>query len=307
MEFCEFVQVIKEEVEELCGDGTELMIHEIQGNNGTVQTGIGIKKEGASEAAVVSLNDYYRRCMEGELTASSAAEEICQAAAAYEIPVLQGLALESFETVKDRIVYQLADRSRNRKLLEDIPHIPYCNLEIIFYLLLETEGGGLMTALIRNCHMAGWETDADTLYWLAGENTPRLLPLSINSLGEFVKEISRKTPEDDYNAAVFENLPGKKYKSPLYVMTNREGIRGAAAVLYKGALKSFAKKRGSDLIILPSSVHEVLLLPYTDGTDFRQLKDMVECVNRTEVSEEEVLSDHVYLYSRKEDKVSLAC
>lgn len=77
-------------------------------------------------------------------------------------------------------------------------------------------------------------------------------------------------------------------------------------MLYEGILKDFAAVLEYDLIILPSSVHEVLLVPYEEDLCMEELKEMVRHINRTEVAKEEVLSDNVYCYSRKTDKISIA-
>jgi hypothetical protein len=45
-------------------------------------------------------------------------------------------------------------------------------------------------------------------------------------------------------------------------MTNDRASHGAAAVLYENVLKQFADGIDRDLFILPSSIHELLLVPY---------------------------------------------
>ena len=66
--------------------------------------------------------------------------------------------------------------------------------------------------------------------------------------------------------------------------------------------------REQDLIILPSSIHEVMLLPYTQNTsDLKQLQSIVEYINQTMISEHDFLSDNVYLFDHKSQQLSLAC
>ena len=74
---------------------------------------------------------------------------------------------------------------------------------------------------------------------------------------------------------------------------------------YQGeTIKEFASKVGSDLYIIPSSVHEVLLLPNNIEYDKDYLTDLVKEVNSGELSTEDILSDHVYYYSRKDDAIT---
>ena len=62
----------------------------------------------------------------------------------------------------------------------------------------------------------------------------------------------------------------------------------------------------ADLVILPSSIHEVLLIPYEPNISFQELTNMVSHINRAEVPIEDRLSDQVYLYSRNLDSVVIA-
>ena len=91
---------------------------------------------------------------------------------------------------------------------------------------------------------------------------------------------------------------------PIYVLTNSTGRYGAAAMLYTGKIRELADSTGSDLVILPSSLHEFLLVP--DLEEKRQTyRETVGGVNRTVLEPEEVLSDNIYLYSREKDAVEL--
>ena len=91
----------------------------------------------------------------------------------------------------------------------------------------------------------------------------------------------------------------------MYVMTNTRGINGAACLLYKNALARFAQKLKQDLFLLPSSVHEVILVPKSDILKKEDLSEMVREINKTEVSPKEVHSDTVYVYDRLSDQLIL--
>ena len=93
--------------------------------------------------------------------------------------------------------------------------------------------------------------------------------------------------------------------APMYVLSNRTRVQGASCILYPNILKDFAAAVKSDFYILPSSVHEVILLPVQGDEDEEGLKRMVCEVNETQVEREEVLSDSVYYYSREREKLSI--
>ena len=85
------------------------------------------------------------------------------------------------------------------------------------------------------------------------------------------------------------------YEPPMYVVSNKSSMRGASAVLDKKILEDIGRKHGTDtLIILPSSIHEVLVIPYEDGMDMDFMKNMVTEVNTTEVLPEDQLISDVY-------------
>ena len=88
-------------------------------------------------------------------------------------------------------------------------------------------------------------------------------------------------------------------------MSNQSGIYGAAAVLYEDVLKNFAFMEECDVVLLPSSIHEFLLLPYKDKLDMKKLKDMVEHINRADVPKTDILSDNIYLYSREKNLMTM--
>ena len=126
------------------------------------------------------------------------------------------------------------------------------------------------------------------LYEAARENTPRLLKARLGAMGDFLRE------EED---AGFLKGPG------LYVLTNREHQNGAASLLYEGMLKRCAKTCGGNFFVMPSSIHEVILMPYQSGVEVGQLKDIVREGNQTQVAPQEILSDSVYFYSQDRKKL----
>ena len=84
--------------------------------------------------------------------------------------------------------------------------------------------------------------------------------------------------------------------TPLYVMTNTSKVKGASAILNKKALAEFGRKHNTDkVVVLPSSVHEMLLVPYTEEIDIDTFSEMVEKVNNEEVDPTERLTDRAYI------------
>lgn len=141
------------------------------------------------------------------------------------------------------------------------------------------------------------------MYQLAEHNTPELLPIEIKSMDDVMREVLIKQMGEEGCEEVLEELEQIQGAPPLYVMSNISGINGASSMLTGGVLKEFADSQKADLVILPSSVHEVLLIPREEGLDFEELFQMVRSVNETTVPEVDRLSDQVYQYCREEEKI----
>ena len=84
------------------------------------------------------------------------------------------------------------------------------------------------------------------------------------------------------------------------VLTNTQGMHGAGALFYPDQLETIAQQMGTDFFVLPSSVHEVLILPDDGSQDLDSLQFMVREINRTEVAPEDRLSDFVYHYDAQD-------
>ena len=89
----------------------------------------------------------------------------------------------------------------------------------------------------------------------------------------------------------------------MYILSNQKGINGASCLLYENILLDFANQIRSDLYILPSSIHEIILIPYQKETTLQALIEMVRDINCTQVAPEEVLSDSVYRFSREKNAI----
>jgi hypothetical protein len=82
---------------------------------------------------------------------------------------------------------------------------------------------------------------------------------------------------------------------------------GAGVIFYPNMLKELADYHESDLFIIPSSVHETLIIPDTNMImDIESLRDMICEVNRTAVADEEILSDNLYVYDRENGSMFIA-
>ena len=201
------------------------------------------------------------------------------------------------------VVYKLISTSANEELLREIPHIPFLDLSIVFYLLFD-DGDTRFSSLVYNDQAIRWHLGAGELYALAGKNSLSLLPPLLRSMADVMRDMAAERMDEDTSQLFDHLLEEQRSSHPLYVLTNQAEFNGASCILYPGQLKNFADALESDLIVLPSSIHEVLITPDRDNSHYDSLSTMVSQINEEEVLREDRLSDHIYLYSRESGRLS---
>lgn len=269
--------------------GVTITKETIRKNNNVSLDAFIIRMPDVSGAPVVYLPPLYKTYRDG-----SSIDKIAQAILARlkkELPLSLELAEQarSLESARNKIAYRLISQKDNDELLKDIPWIPYLDLAVIFYLHLGVKDDKQITTIIHNHQADAWNLSPIQLYELARENTPKLCPSTIGRMDHILFGWDE---EDDTFAPCETGLP------TLYILSNQTGINGAVCMLYDGIIKDFADRIGSDLIILPSSIHEVLIVPDSHDQEYEIFRQMVRNVNAEDVPKEEVLSDEIYLYRR---------
>lgn len=193
---------------------------------------------------------------------------------------------KEFGIVRDRIFHKLINYEKNRKLLQDVPHVRWCDLAIVFYYAVDEKVLGRASILIHNNHIAMWEQTADSLFKIAQRNMKLCMPELLIPMRKLVEEMTGINLEQTDEVK-------------MYVLTNQAKLNGASAMLYSDKIAELADSLQSDLMILPSSVHEVLLLSDDSEQQYDFYRQMVEEVNTTQVEPEEILSFNLYRYSRE--------
>ena len=290
-----FMEKIRKGVSEYCGETCVVELSEIRKNNGIVYHGITVTAEDVNISPTLYVDDLYREYTEGK-TLGQIMEQVI---ARYEKHKVKGNIdlhfLMDFSWVKEHILYKLVGYEENREFLQEVPHIRYLDMALVFYCSILNDAFGSATVLVKNGFCRLWDVEAKDLLLLAEKNTPRILPEEILDMRKMLGQISDiGKPEPE-----LEEVPCR-----MYVLTNKQKQFGAVAILYPEVLKQFAEKMNSNLILLPSSVHEVILVPERDRCEIHTFQEMVREINRTQVDWEEVLTDSVYYYDRVKNQVT---
>lgn len=303
-----FLETVKQKLQQEFGSDYRLDIHSVPKNNGVTLDGLSIFAPDSRMAPTVYLNPYYEQFQQQSMSLDEICADIRHLFSINPPPACVSVGqLADFEEMRSKIMMKLIHTASNKELLTDVPHIPYLDLSIVFYLFLERNETGQMTALIHHNHISSWNIDERDLLRLAMINTPRCFPSQIRSMTDILKDIARQNLDTAPDEASLDRLFSEEDQVlPLYLLTNEQGIYGAVCMLYRNVLKNFANLLNRDLIIIPSSVHEVLLTPLEEGVSYEELNSMVITINQMEVSPEDQLSNHVYRYDRKSDRISIA-
>lgn len=275
-------------------ENTEISFNTVIKNNGLTLDGLVIVSPTSNISPTIYVNHYFEQYENGRDF-----EDIVNAIADVYTDALpkNNYDIQSFtewERVKDNIIYCLVNREKNAELLEKVPHREFLDLAIIYKCLVSiSDTDGCATIQIKNEHMEYWNMSESDLLTVAKENTPKKLKANLMNMFSAISGMLDFDTDIDLS------------QSPMFVLSNTFKLNGATAILYNNVLKEFADKIKSDLYILPSSIHETILLPVNENMRKEELKEMVECVNATQVAPEEVLSDNVYFYDRTKDEISL--
>lgn len=283
------ISEIKDAVILSLGSGYEVSIKKTLKNNGLELTGIMIRRKGDMVSPVIYI-DQFLELYESGASATAIAKKII---GIYTEKIMTGCpditSFTDFNSLKDKIIFQLVNTERNAALLKEIPSVPFLDFSIIFKILLLQTADEMITTTITNDYMAVWNVNKDTVYKAALANTPILQECVVTGMNDMLSELT---------GGIFSS------GSEFYVMTNQNTSCGCGCILYPHVLEDFSERVGMDFYILPSSIHEVLLVPGY-GNDSLSLIKIVGEVNRTVVEQEDFLSDNVYYYSRKNKKITI--
>ena len=294
MNYQEFLTTVQTQLSHRIESGVSMHIQSFTKNNGTKLDGLVILRPGRNVSPTIYLQPYYHRYLEG-VCLDEICEDILHSYRTHEPKEnFDTDSFTDFSRAGKQIVMRLVNYERNKELLKQVPYFRYLDLAVIFYCMLHADSDNQANILIHNEHLDYWKITKDELYELAKKNTPKLLMPQLTPMASILEEMHMMTDTD-----LTENTP------PLYVLTNQYRTNGAAVMLYEGLLQEVSGHMKSDLIILPSSIHEVLLLAVDESEheNMTHYNDMVKEVNECQLPDEEILSDHAYYYSRKSNLV----
>ena len=259
-----------------------------------IQDGLMMQNKDSGQIPVVYLDELYEFYINNDLSVEEAADKVVEVYNSTSGPEVLDLdKYRNWENARDSITIRVMNTKLNRKYLEDAVYEIYLDLAIVYYITYITDDGEIYRCKVLEKLLDGWGIDAEVLKETAVENTKRMLGIRVQEIHEaLINAAGIRDSETIDKITEYEGIP-------MFVLTNNYSVYGAANMFIDEVLKSIAEIFDTDIYIIPSSVHEVLIIPKNDMYTKDEINDMIKNVNLNVLAPEDILSDHVYVYSKE--------
>ncbi|WP_432631257.1 DUF5688 family protein [Brotaphodocola sp.] len=332
MDYKEFLETVTQNLHHALGESCRIDVCPLQKNNGVTLDGIRLYQNGQLFVPTIYLNAYFDAYKNH---AMSIEEILADILGLYENAMppsrLSPEFMSDFDSLKSRVMYRLIHTESNQELLKEVPSIRFLDLSVVFFLYIEENAVGQLTTPIRKEHLRQWKIGVSDLWKLARVNTPTAYPPVIQNMSDALEDLSNLTGiepihapspylhnlhADSMDTIASNELTGtmigeqdetecETTTPPIYILTNSSGLYGAGCMLYPTVLEDLSDRLNQDLLILPSSIHEVLVLPADTPIGLRELQVMITTINQTEVLPEDRLSNQIYFYRREDGMIDI--
>ena len=293
----EFAEEVKAEIEKRYG--LPVMLQERTKNNGVKRLSLVIREHDINVSPAIYLEPYYemyeQEGFEHVVNIIWECYEYNKVRENFDISVVS-----NYEKAKGKLAAGVINYKMNEKLLQSVPHEQFLDLAIVAYVELGQPivEEGSATVLVSENLREIWgitpeEVIQQALYNVRDDAVIKDIVDALHELGA------------EHLLALLCN----KDKGFLYVISNKKQYHGGIHIMNKAAISKFADEKNVKYVyIMPSSVHEVMLLPVTNTVDIdaaHRLRKIVSEVNESQLPVEQILSNNVYLYSREENDLKI--
>ena len=289
MKIEEFVEIIMSRLSNELGDGFSVSYQKILKNNSVEQDGIVVHRDGSSIAPTIYISGFFLEYLNGR-ELDEIIKDILRILDESNSMVESGFfnIVDTSEPEK-KVFMKLVNYEKNRKMLEDCLYDRVQDLAVLYCYMISCDGGitGSVKLSSKNCGV--FNLTPEKIRKVALENTIRMFPPEFESMDSFFRRTL--------------NFPGDS-EIKLFLLTTNGKQDGAVSIMYTGILERIKKTIGTDFYIIPSSIHEVIIVPGNDPDQKAALEQMVREVNSTCVPVHEILSDRIYHYTEDQFSVS---
>ena len=206
-------------------------------------------------------------------------------------PQLDVASLTDYDQMKDKLVMEVVSAEANAEMLENVPHQNMEDMAVVYRFVIESDENGRASILATNNMLEAMGVTPEQLHADAMENAPQIRPAQITGMSEVIAEMMGRE-----EAEMMGIVPVDPKDEQMFVATVSDKVMGAGVLAYQDFMDQAADRIGGSFYILPSSRHEVLLVPDNGQMSLSDLESMVREVNATQVAPEDKLTDSVYHY-----------
>ena len=273
-------------------------------NNGIQLIGVQVNLPERNASPIIYMEQFFDEIRQGEPV-----ECVMNRIASYiekssRAPFMNsGIDLTNYDSLKEHLAIKLVNTQANRKMLQEMPHENMEDLSAICYVDFPVESNdGKATMKVKNEHLKMWNVDAKEMFQQARANTQPVNTPILQSMDEMLLSIFNE--EGHATNLLDESVEfGLRSHDMLYALTNVEKQYGASMITQPEVLNKLEQLFPEGFYVLPSSVHEVLIVPDNGEMEPKMLGEMVREVNKNEVERQEVLSDRVYSYDKEKHQI----
>lgn len=302
MKAIQFYTNLTETLKENLGTDWTIELHtDVVLNNGTTHIALILYKNGEKLHPQIYLERFFEDYKRGKTM-----KEILQDVMTTYEEALKNInpdslsGIEDWEQVKGRLAFRLLSKERNKETLENYVYKEFLDLAAIVTFCAEIDEQGVKAIRVTHDLAERWNVSEEEILQAAEENTESLFPVRMEPILDTLCRVADISRDD-----LPEEVLAEEDSPQIMVLTNYLGVNGATVLLYDSFLQQVYEQLGGKFIILPCSIHEVIVMPSASAPHAADSQKMVEQINRSAVKEEEILSDSVYLYDG--EKVILAC
>lgn len=273
-------------------------------NNGMIRSGVEVRMPGNDVGVIVYMEEFYKMVQTREDLddVKNAIARVIVRSMSQQISS-KGFGDLSYEAVKDHLTIALINTKANWSALEKMPHMKWEDLSVICKLTVPIGNGEYSGSMqVTDKLFEEWDIDEQSLFQKAIENAEEKYPPVLEDISVALARLTGEKLSDNWLEELPDDEAGNLLadRGQMYVLSNRQYQYGAATIVYPNVAEQLNKAFPAGYYILPSSVHECIVLPKDSCVTPRMLGEIVREINRTHVEKDEVLSDRVYEYDRRQ-------
>ena len=276
------------------GAEVNISVHEVNKLNESYEA-ITVTPEGSNIGVNVGIDKFYGAYENGtpyEEVVDKAVDVVAHGIA--QRPEFDIDSLTDYSQMKEKLAMEVVSAEANKDLLETVPHKNMEDMAVVYRFVLSSDDDGRASILVTNQIIESMGVTPEQLHADALENAPHIKPAEIRGMSEVMAELVG--PEQ---AEMMGIVPMDPKDEQMFVATVPDKVHGAGVLAYQDFMDQAAERVGGDFFILPSSIHEILIVPDNGQMDLKTLEDMVKDVNATQVAPADKLTDSVYHYDSK--------